>query len=89
MDQNKRFCELAGIRWYDWENSQGFTHAPILEVMMKRSDFSLFMAKLQYGMDQEGVEGIDWDHSIDIDYILTPYKLRDVAIQWMEEHNGQ
>ena len=39
----------------------------VLREMAKREDFPLFMAKLMYG---DNVEGIDWDHNIDIDYIL-------------------
>ena len=40
----------------------------VLREMMKREDFPLFMARLMYMGDS--VEGIDWDHNIDIDYIL-------------------
>lgn len=57
----------------------------VLMVMREREDFELFMAKLMYGFEQEGVEAIDWDHNIDIDYILTPGALRDEAIKFLEE----
>ena len=40
----------------------------VLREMAKREDFPLFMARLMYMGDS--VEGIDWDHNIDIDYIL-------------------
>ena len=59
----------------------------VLREMMKREDFPLFMARLMYMGDS--VEGIDWDHNIDIDYILdTTGKLRDAAIKFMKEKEG-
>ena len=62
----------------------------VLREMVKREDFPLFMARLMYMGDS--VEGIDWDHNIDIDYILdanfeleTTGKIRDEAIEFLKE----
>jgi hypothetical protein len=69
-------------------NSPDYAADPrlVLEVMLSRKDGPLFMARLMYGFEQPGVEAIDWDNNIDVDYILdTTGKLRDLAIEWMEK----
>lgn len=61
----------------------------VLVEMMKREDWELFMAKLMYGLEQPGVETIDWDHNIDIDHILTVGLLVKAAIEWLEKEEGK
>ena len=64
-------CELCG-EWSEKPYHPDFAADPgkiqLLREMVKREDFPLFMARLMYMGDS--VEGIDWDHNIDIDYIL-------------------
>lgn len=79
----KEFAELNGIRWYEWENSIGFTRRPnptystaesVLEVMMKREDWDSFNRIIG------GVTG--GEKVIAIDYIIKPDKLLTAAVTW-------
>ena len=47
--------------------------------------YALFMAKLEYGMQQPNIEAIDWDGSIDEDYVLNPSALLRKACEWLEK----
>ena len=64
-----------------------FSHPEeILEVMMKREDYELFMAKLSYCFTAPNVDAMDWDGVIDVDYVLHSDKLLVAAIEWCKQH---
>jgi len=81
MYKNRELHELLGLRWYEWDNTVGFTHIDnpdyaadprlVLREMAKRADFKLFM---------------DLDDDIPIEYVLdSTGKLRDMAIEYLKK----
>lgn len=76
----REFCKLNGIRCYAWEDEYPtFPDAKsILEVMMKRDDFSAFM------MDK--INCCWADDAIPILWILDSDKLLQKAVEWCREH---
>jgi hypothetical protein len=56
----------------------------VIEAMMERPDFALWMAHLEYIGDN--IEATDWDHTVDIDLIMDKTgKLALLAIEWMRK----
>jgi|GEM_PF-5216170 len=94
MNENKRFAELAGVPCHTWEtkgmdkkmhshSNPDFRDArEVLRVMREREDWREFI--LNYMLrDYVSFEQIPfW---IDHWFLDTTGKLRDLAIEWMEE----
>jgi len=89
-------CPKYNLIYYgDQETTPDYAADPrlVLREMAKREDFPLFMARLMYVDDN--VEGIDWDHNIDIGYFIdsngeleTTGKLVKDAIKFLKEKEG-
>ena len=97
-DSNRRYftcmkCPKLGGRTRQVNPDFAVDPRLVLREMAKREDFPLFMARLMYVDDN--VEGIDWDHNIDIGYFIdsngeleTTGKLVKDAIKFLKEKEG-
>lgn len=84
----RKFAELNGIRWYEWENSIGFTRSPnptystaesVLEVMMKHPKWDKFLETVG-GYDEDG-----WQY-IRAHCLYNKDSLLKAAVEWCKEH---
>lgn len=85
-------CKQPIPVYYDY-NRPTYTHADeVLRAMRRKLEiegYKLFMAKLQYGFEQPNVEAVDWDGSIDEEYILNVPALVQKAIEFLEQMKGE
>lgn len=83
----KSYSFESSLREHIRRYNPTFTNpADIFEVIMKRKDYKLFMAKLEYG-DFPNVEEIDWTGYIDVDYITEkpPTRFVKESTLWCEK----
>jgi len=91
MDNNRRFAELAGIRWYHEyphsadELNPDYTDArEVLRVMYNTEEYGPFLIYL-WGTQHIQANDVLAVASVPLFYVLdTTGKLRDLAIAWME-----